>query len=65
MNSISFSTIFHLLHDQGVHDIEDIPGDPHGAVLYQERSPLETQGQTGPTVGQQVKPGEMERDEER
>lgn len=45
-----------LLHHQGVHHVEDVPGDPHGAVLGEEGRALETQGEGGSAVSQQVEP---------
>lgn len=33
----------HLLHHQRVHDVEDVPGQPDGAVLREEGSALEAQ----------------------
>lgn len=46
-----------LFHDQSVHDVEDVPRDPDGPILREERRSLEAQGQGRPAVSQQVKPG--------
>lgn len=49
------------LHDQSVHGVEAVPGQPHGALLLQKRSSLKTQGQGCATVSQQVKPEDTDR----
>lgn len=46
-----------LFHDQSVHDVEDVPRDPDGPILCEERRSLEAQGQGRPAISQQVKPG--------
>lgn len=44
------------LHHHRVHHVEDVPGEPHGAVQRGERGALVTQSQRGSAVRQEVEP---------
>ena len=38
------NVVLFFLHDERVHHVKDIPGDPHSVVLREEWGPFEHQG---------------------
>lgn len=51
------------LQHQSVHGVENIPREPHGALLTQKWSPFESECERGSTVGNEVKSNDTDREE--